>query len=186
MWKSKVRLPPMPRPIQDSIKYLIRWQFINSKAIVVNLCIRHLIHLGTNLWSWTLRSMHHWRCWRDWRPFSTFILLDMRHILGCKPRKFIISKDRWESILWCMHLIDNTTSNVERPELGYNKIGKVRWLIDHFVTTSKSFYNPHWYMNVDEIMVAYNGNFSTNRIYLRNKPMQCRMKVWCATCTYSC
>jgi len=78
---------------------------------------------------------------------------------------------------------DNHSLVTDRSQASYDKIGKVRFLVDHFVSRSKELYNPGRYITVDEMMVAYRGRYSSFRQYMVGKPTKYGFKFWVAIST---
>ena len=60
----------------------------------------------------------------------------------------------------------------------YDKIAKVRWLVEAFVATSQSQYNNERVCTVDEMMIPYKGRYCNIQQYMKAKPIQFRIKVW--------
>lgn len=57
-------------------------------------------------------------------------------------------------------MIDNTSLQSNRSHVEYDKIEKIKFIVEHFVTRSKELYNQGRYITVDEMMVAYYGHYS--------------------------
>jgi len=91
----------------------------------------------------------------------------------------VMTRDRFECILRCVHCVDNTTLETNKSARGYDKIGKVHWVIDGFVARSRELWNPEKFVTVDEIIIAYRGHFSPIRQYIKAKPTRYGLKVWC-------
>jgi hypothetical protein len=81
----------------------------------------------------------------------------------------VMSRDRFECIVRCLHCVDNETL-AKKGEPGYDKIGKVRPILDGFVQRSRQLWNPEHVVTCDEIMIAYRGHFSPIRQYMPAKP----------------
>ena len=73
------------------------------------------------------------------------------------PRVFI--RNRFESLLHCLHLVDNRNNDTNKKSTGYDKLAKVRWIIGDFVRKSRALYNPGKFITCDEIMLAYRGHY---------------------------
>jgi len=76
----------------------------------------------------------------------------------------------FEALLHCLHVIDNNSLQNDRSHPDYDKIGKIKFIIHHFVTRLKELYNPRRYITIDEMMVAYHKHFSSFRQYMKAKP----------------
>jgi len=90
-----------------------------------------------------------------------------------------MKRDCFECILRCLHCIDNATLETNKEYATYDKIGKVRWIIEDFVDCVRELWNPKKYVIVDEIIVAYRGHFSLIRQYIKTKPTRYGLKIWC-------
>ena len=64
-----------------------------------------------------------------------------------------------------------------RESPSYDKLGKVRPLIDHFTNKFKEVYMPHKEVAVDEAMIKITGHSSFKQ-YLPMKPIKRGIKVW--------
>ena len=67
-------------------------------------------------------------------------------ILSCAIAERI-SRDRFREISRYLHFVDNTRS---RGSPGYDRLGKVRPVIDHLAEKFTSLYEPHKEVSVDE------------------------------------
>jgi hypothetical protein len=87
---------------------------------------------------------------------------------------------RFEQIYRKIYLVDNSTLVTDKRNLAYNKIAKVRWLVEDFIKISKRLYNCDRHMCVDEIMISYQGRRYDIKQYMKAKPIIYGIKVWCA------
>ena len=87
-----------------------------------------------------------------------------------------ISRDRFLEISRYLHFVDNTTLE-PRESSSYDRLGKVRPLIDHFSDKFKEVYVPHKEVAVDEAMIKFTGHSSLKQ-YLPMKPIKRGIKVW--------
>jgi hypothetical protein len=94
----------------------------------------------------------------------------------------VLTRDRFESILRCLHCVNNEGLCRDKAAPQYDKIGKVRWLLEHFVRRSKELYNPDKMLTADEVMIAYRGHFSPIRQYMKSKPTRYGFKFWALVC----
>ena len=70
-----------------------------------------------------------------------------------------ISRDRFREISRYLHFVDNT-SLPSRGSPGYDRLGKVRPVIDHLAEKFTSLYEPHKEVSVDEAMIKFTGRSS--------------------------
>ena len=87
-----------------------------------------------------------------------------------------ITRDRFLEILRYIHFVDNTTL-LQRPDPAYDKLGKIRPVIDHLSEQFLSAYNPHQQVSIDEAMVAFKGRSSMKQ-YIPKKPIKRGFKAW--------
>ena len=69
-------------------------------------------------------------------------------IAGMSYRRFRVLR-----VLSCLHLVDNSTA-VRRVDTGFDKLHKIRPLLDIIQLNIKSSYNPHREVSIDEAMVG--------------------------------
>ena len=103
---------------------------------------------------------------------------DTRPFYGCPLISSAMSRQRFEAIVRCIHLVDNSKLAKDASDPQYDKIGKVRWLIEGFSRISQELYNPERILTVDEIMVPYKGRYCGIRQYMKAKPVKWEIKVW--------
>jgi hypothetical protein len=96
---------------------------------------------------------------------------------GCPLIKVSMTRQRFEAIVRCVHLVDNDTL-IQPWEIGHDKLDKVRWLVEHFFEVSQAKYNPQATLTVDEIMVPYKGQYCNIRQYMKGKRVRFGIKVW--------
>jgi hypothetical protein len=84
---------------------------------------------------------------------------------------------KFEAITQCIHLVDNDSLVQDCNHFGYDRIGKVRWLIELFARISHSLYNFKRICTVDEIMLLYKGRFCNIRQYIKAKPCKWGIKL---------
>ena len=87
-----------------------------------------------------------------------------------------ITRDRFREITRYLHFADNTTLT-PRGSPGYDRLGKVRPVIDHLSSRFADLYNPHQEVAVDEAMIKFTGR-STLKQYMPLKPVKRGIKVW--------
>ena len=87
-----------------------------------------------------------------------------------------ISRDRFMEITKYLHFVDNTTLHL-RSDPAYDKLGKIRPVIDHLSHQFLTVYNPHCEVSIDEAMIAFKGRSSMKQ-YVPKKPVRRGFKVW--------
>ena len=87
-----------------------------------------------------------------------------------------ISRDRYRQISRYLHFADNSTLSPPSTP-GYDRLGKVRPLIQHIQERCKLVYNPGRELAVDEAMIKFQGRSSLKQ-YMPKKPTRRGIKVW--------
>ena len=87
-----------------------------------------------------------------------------------------ISRDRFLEISRYLHFVDNETL-ARRDSPSYDRLGKVRPLVNHFSDKFKEVYSPHKEVAVDEAMIKFTGRSSVKQ-YMPMKPIKRGIKVW--------
>jgi hypothetical protein len=89
--------------------------------------------------------------------------------------------DRFKVLLRCLHLNDNTTA-VPRGEDGYNRLHKLRPMIDQLRHTWKTIYHPPREVAIDEAMIGFKGRHVMKQ-YMPMKPQKRGYKAWARCCS---
>ena len=87
-----------------------------------------------------------------------------------------ISRDRFRELSRYLHFADNATL-VARGSPGYDRLGKVRPIINHFSAKFAEIYNPDKNVAVDEAMIKFQGRSSLKQ-FMPQKPIKRGIKVW--------
>ncbi len=87
-----------------------------------------------------------------------------------------IARDRFRELSRYLHFVDND-SLVSRGSPGYDRLGKVRPLIDHLAQRFATQYRPSRDLAVDEAMIKFQGRSSLKQ-YMPLKPIKRGIKVW--------
>lgn len=98
----------------------------------------------------------------------------------CEMRDTYISSkmpvNRFGWYLSKLHVNDNSLIK-SRNEPGFDKLFKIRPILDILTVTFKSCYNPTRIQSIDESMIAFKGRSSIKQ-YMPNKPTKRGYKVW--------
>ena len=87
-----------------------------------------------------------------------------------------ISKNHFFDIQRYLHFVDNRT--LQTPTSAhYDKLGKIRPIINILCDKFSSTYHLHREISVDEAMIPFNGR-STMKQYMPKKPVRRGLKVW--------
>ena len=99
-----------------------------------------------------------------------------------------ISRDKFLQILRFIHFVDNSTLVTDRTHPNYDRLGKIRPVIDHIQQACLKCYNGSQKQSIDEAMIAFKGR-SCMKQYMPNKPTKRGFKVWVRSdskCGYIC
>lgn len=86
---------------------------------------------------------------------------------------------QFEVIMRCLHVTNPISLENDKASALYDKIGKVRWLVEECRANFKSAYNLGMLIIVDEMMLWYKGQVLPIWQYMLAKPVKWRVKVWC-------
>jgi len=87
-----------------------------------------------------------------------------------------ISRDRFMEISRYLHFVDNTTV-APRGSPQYDRLAKVRPILEYLETRFSVVYTPGQDLSVDEAMIKFQGR-STMKQYMPKKPTKRGIKVW--------
>ena len=104
--------------------------------------------------------------------WSTVPELGAPHIVRAFPI------NRFKHIIAALHFNDNSTALL-RTDPNYDKLHKVRPVIESILSKCKSLYNPGRENSVDEAMVGFKGRSSLKQ-YMPDKPTKRGFKIWCS------
>ncbi len=88
----------------------------------------------------------------------------------------LMSSRRFELILCFLHLNDSETQP-QRGAPGFDKLYKIRPLLNILVESFKDCYTPSQFLSVDESMISFKGHLSFLQ-YRPKKPHKWGMKAW--------
>lgn len=96
--------------------------------------------------------------------------------IGNEGIKSVMTVRRYEKLTEYFHVSDRATEPA-RGTPGYDKIYKVRPIIDMAKTNFKNNYKPNKCLTIDEAMIKWTGRLSFKQ-YLPAKPIKRGIKVW--------
>jgi hypothetical protein len=96
----------------------------------------------------------------------------------CDFIRRVMTLARWEQILRCLHLVNNEDVVRDTKDPRFDRIAKMRWLIDRFVEVSKEIYNLEREVTVDECVIPYKGRYCFIRQFMPDKPVRFGIKCW--------
>ena len=99
---------------------------------------------------------------------TTFVPL----IANCMPR------NRFEEILSVLHFNNNQEAITDASDPNYDKLYKIKPLIDHFRSCFKEAVTPETMQAIDEMMVPFKGRHGVKQ-YMPKKPGKWGYKMWC-------
>jgi hypothetical protein len=99
-----------------------------------------------------LMGVRHKPCMRDyWRRAD--------EVLYCRDIASAMSRDRFEHIKRCLHLVDNSTYVTDKSNPRWDPLRKTCWFLNELIISFNQHLNPSPFLCVDESMIAYNGRF---------------------------
>jgi hypothetical protein len=138
----------------------------------------------------------------DWRPLqleefrayiSICLLMGLKRLLShrlywtrdqllfnCPIISRLMIRDRYEFITRCLHVENAPPDVCDRSSPNYDKLHKVRWMLDEVQERFKVIWSPNQQLTVDEGMVMYKGIYCPIRQYMPKKPIRLGIKVWAA------
>ena len=87
-----------------------------------------------------------------------------------------ISRDRFFELHRYLHFVDNSSLPTYGSE-SYDRLGKIRPVIDYLNNRFLVMYNPHCEVSIDEAMIKYKGRSSMKQ-YMPQKPIKRGFKAW--------
>lgn len=88
-----------------------------------------------------------------------------------------IARNRFREICRFLHFVDNSSYTVRNGDPQYDKVWKVRPVIDIIVDRFLNVYTPHHQNSIDEAMIPFKGRSSVKQ-YMPMKPIKRGVKVW--------
>ena len=97
--------------------------------------------------------------------------------LGVPTISAVFPANRFNHLLASIHFSDNSNAKPRgHPE--YDKLYKIRPVMESILQKCLSLYNPHRENSIDEAMVGFKGRSSLKQ-YMPNKPTKRGYKIWC-------
>ena len=93
-----------------------------------------------------------------------------------------MSRNMFEHIVKCLHLVPKESIVHDRKDPYYDPIRQIRWLLEELVKNYCFAWNGSQILCVDECMVPYNGRFYAFKQYMKLKPVSHGIKIWCLAC----
>ena len=87
-----------------------------------------------------------------------------------------IPRQRYRDISRYLHFVDNNHLS-PRGDPSYDRLGKIRPLIEHISDRFETVYHPSKHVAVDEAMIKFQGRSSLKQ-YMPKKPVKRGIKVW--------
>ena len=92
----------------------------------------------------------------------------MSPYLGNEGVKKVMPLKRYEKISQYLHVADRALEEIPVGQPGYDKLAKVRPILDHISTTFPKYFHPGHKMSIDEGLVKFKGRLS----YVQFMPMK--------------
>jgi hypothetical protein len=87
-----------------------------------------------------------------------------------------IARNRFKDIFRYLHFVDNSTL-APRGDPSYDRLGKIRPLLDYLGQQFRVLYHPSANIAIDEAMIKFQGR-STMKQYMPLKPIKRGIKAW--------
>ncbi|XP_067950472.1 piggyBac transposable element-derived protein 4-like [Watersipora subatra] len=111
-----------------------------------------------------------------WRP--------QYELLQMPKASTVMSLRRYDQIKRYLHYCNEETSIQDRSHPEYDRLYKIRFLINHMRERFTAEYSPSQDLSVDECMIPFRGRWS-GKCYDSSKPIKWGVKVWMACCASS-
>lgn len=95
----------------------------------------------------------------------------------------VMTANRFKKIVENMHCNDNETQP-PKSSANFDKLHKVKPLVELLNIKSRSIYKPSGVVCVDESMIPFKGRYTLKQ-YMPNKPVKWGYKVWCLCDSYT-
>jgi hypothetical protein len=92
-----------------------------------------------------------------------------------------MTRDKFEQITNCLHLTNAPESATNKSSPSYDKLHKIRWMLDEVREWFICMWAPNQQLTVDESMIMYKRTYCPIRLYMPCKPIHFGLKVWAAT-----
>jgi hypothetical protein len=101
-------------------------------------------------------------------------------LFQCPLISHLMTRNRYELITRCLHVANAPADVQDRSSSKYDKLHKLRWMIDEVRNRYQAMWSPNQQMTVDEGMIMYKGKYCAVRQYMPKKPIRFGIKVWAA------
>jgi hypothetical protein len=101
-------------------------------------------------------------------------------LFHCSVISQVMTRERYELITRCLHVANAPADVMDRDSATYDKLHKVRWMVDEVTNYFKAMWTPNQQLTVDECMVMYKGQYCPIRQYMPNKHVRFGIQVWAA------
>ena len=88
----------------------------------------------------------------------------------------VLTRDRFEEIIRLLHMSNNTLQPA-RDDPAFDKLYKVRQLLDYLNSNFQQHAEMEKVMSVDEQMIPFKGKLGL-KVYMKNKPAKWGIKIW--------
>jgi hypothetical protein len=100
-------------------------------------------------------------------------------LFHCPIISNIMSHARVIQLRRCLHITNPALyEHIQKGDVGYDKLRKVRWLVDEIRNASSREWSLGKFVTIDEMMVRYKGSYCPIRQYMPKKPKKWRIKFW--------
>ena len=90
-----------------------------------------------------------------------------------------MTRDMYLAISTCLHVVGSSFVCKDHNSPSYDKLHKIRWVLDEFRERCKENWNLGQEITIDEMMVPYKGKYCHVIQHLPSKLVKWGLKVWC-------
>lgn len=87
-------------------------------------------------------------------------------------------RDRFLDLWRFIHFVDNTEMTMSRTDPNYNRLWKIRPILDTILKQCQGNYHPHQQQSIDEAMIKFKGRSSMKQYMPKKKNTKRDFKVW--------
>ena len=99
----------------------------------------------------------------------------------CHQIASIMSRKKFEAIERCLHIKDDSRAPTDPSHPAYDKLVKVRWLVEEVRDRCVANWKLGKFVTIDELMVRYKGTYGHGmKQYMPKKPIMFGFKIWVA------
>jgi hypothetical protein len=99
-------------------------------------------------------------------------------LFHCPVISYMMTRDRYELITRCLHVANAPPHVKDTSSPTYEKLHKIRWMMEEVRDHFKAMWSPNQQLIVDEEMIMYKGKYCPIKQYMQCKLVRFGLKVW--------